>query len=147
MLIRRTEDEVVCTPSGNSLSGNRGNMLLTKFLIRRYPELFAENSECAALLARFLSADISTRKSIIETVNVDEKQCLNFVAKDIEKNNGIINYPSMLGQDCDSKIKQQIILFLATMYMKDQPSSHCTPLAVDLFQPGWNPTTAMSITE
>lgn len=33
------------------------------------------------------------------------------------------------------------------MYMKDQPSSHCTPLAVDLFQPGWNPTTAMSITE
>ncbi|XP_006617758.1 phosphatidylserine lipase ABHD16A [Apis dorsata] len=147
LLIRRTEDEVVCTPSGNSLSGNRGNMLLTKFLIRRYPELFAENSECAALLARFLSADISTRKSIIETVNVDEKQCLNFVAKDIEKNNGIINYPSMLGQDCDSKIKQQIILFLATMYMKDQPSSHCTPLAVDLFQPGWNPTTAMSIAE
>lgn len=33
------------------------------------------------------------------------------------------------------------------MYMKDQPSSHCTPLAVDLFQPGWNPASAMSITE
>lgn len=77
MLIRRTEDEVVCTPSGNSLSGNRGNMLLTKFLIRRYPELFAENSECAALLARFLSADISTRskKSIL---NINFKLILQY---------------------------------------------------------------------
>lgn len=61
LLIRRTEDEVVCTPSGNNLSGNRGNMLLAKLLMRRYPHLFMENSECAVLLVKFLSADISNR--------------------------------------------------------------------------------------
>ena len=33
------------------------------------------------------------------------------------------------------------------MYMKDQSSSHCTPLAVDLFQPGWDPASTLSITE
>ncbi|XP_043585203.1 phosphatidylserine lipase ABHD16A [Bombus pyrosoma] len=147
LLIRRTEDEVVCTPSGNNLSGNRGNMLLTKLLIRRYPHIFAETSGCAALLVRFLSADISTRKSIIETVRVDEKQCLKLIGADIKKNGDIVLYPSTLGENCDSMTKQQLIVFLATMYMKDQPSSHCTPLAVDLFQPGWNPASTMSITE
>ncbi|KOX69416.1 Abhydrolase domain-containing protein 16A [Melipona quadrifasciata] len=147
LLIRRTEDEVVCTPSGNSLSGNRGNMLLAKLLMRRYPHLFMENSECAVLLVKFLSADISNRKSIIETVEVDEKQCLELIAADIEKNGGTVQYPSTLGEDYDSKTKQQVILFLATMYMKDQSSSHCTPLAVDLFQPGWDPASTLSITE
>ncbi|KAF3425774.1 hypothetical protein E2986_10068 [Frieseomelitta varia] len=147
LLIRRTEDEVVCTPSGNSLSGNRGNMLLAKLLMRRYSHLFMENSECAVLLVKFLSADISNRKSIIETVEVDEKQCLELIAADIEKNGGTVQYPCTLGEDCDSKTKQQLILFLATMYMKDQSSSHCTPLAVDLFQPGWDPASTLSITE
>ncbi|KAK1123989.1 hypothetical protein K0M31_007017 [Melipona bicolor] len=147
LLIRRTEDEVVCTPSGNSLSGNRGNMLLAKLLMRRYPHLFMENSECAVLLVKFLSADISNRKSIIETVEVDEKQCLELIAADIEKNGGTVQYPSTLGEDYDSKTKQQFILFLATMYMKDQSSSHCTPLAVDLFQPGWDPASTLSITK
>ncbi|XP_017792220.1 PREDICTED: protein ABHD16A [Habropoda laboriosa] len=140
LLIRRTEDEVVCTPS-NTLSGNRGNMLLTKLLIRRYPHLFVETSDCATLLVRFLSADVFTRISIIETV--DEKQCLKLIAADIEKNGGTVNYPSVLGQDCDPKVKQQLILFLATMYMKDQSSSHCAALAVDLFHPGWDPMSAM----
>ena len=143
LLIRRTDDEVVCTPS-NTLSGNRGNMLLTKLLMRRYPHLLSETAECAVLLVRFLSADVAARKSLIETVKVDEKQCLELIAEDIENNGGIVSYPSTLGQDCDSKIKQQLILFLATMYMKDQPSSHCTPLAVDLFHPGWDPASAMS---
>ncbi|XP_076169543.1 phosphatidylserine lipase ABHD16A [Ptiloglossa arizonensis] len=144
LLIRRTEDEVVCIPS-NTLAGNRGNALLIKLLIRRYPHLFSETSDCGVLLTKFLSADGSSRKSIIDTLRVDKQKCLELVAKDIEKNDGIVNYPSTLGQDCDSKTKQQLILFLATMYMKDQPSTHCTPLAVDLFQPGWDPALAMLV--
>ncbi|XP_076248153.1 phosphatidylserine lipase ABHD16A [Calliopsis andreniformis] len=143
LLIRRTDDEIVCTPS-NTLSGNRGNMLLTKLLIRRYPHLFSEGSECGALLTRFLSADVATRKSIIETVKMDESRCMKLIATDLEKSDGFVSYPSTLGQDCDPKTKQQLILFLVTMYMKDQQSSHCKPLAVDLFQPGWNPASTMS---
>ncbi|XP_053994786.1 phosphatidylserine lipase ABHD16A [Hylaeus volcanicus] len=144
LLIRRTEDEVVCVPS-NTLAGNRGNMLLNKLLLRRYPHLFLESPECGAFLTRLLSADVSTKKSIIETVNVDEQRCLELIAKDIEKNGGTIYYPSTLGQNCDSKMKQQLILFLVTMYMKDQPSTHCAPLATDLFNPGWNPASTVSI--
>ncbi|XP_078043346.1 phosphatidylserine lipase ABHD16A [Augochlora pura] len=141
LLIRRTEDEVLCIPS-NTLAGNRGNMLLAKLLIKRYPQLFSENSPCGMLLTQFLSADVTTRKSIIDTVNIDEKQCLELIAQDIEKAGGIVHYPSTLGQDCIPEIKKQLVLFLATMYMKDQPTSHCLPLAVDLFHPGWHPTSA-----
>ncbi|XP_017762786.1 PREDICTED: protein ABHD16A [Eufriesea mexicana] len=147
LLIRRTKDEVVCTPSDNTLSGNRGNMLLSKLFMRRYPHLLLKSLECAVLLVRFLSTDISARKSIIEKVKVDEKQCLELIAADIKNSGGIVHYPSTLGQDCDSKTKFQLTLFLATMYMKDQPSSHCTLLAADLFHPGWNPASALSTTE
>lgn len=143
LLVRRTEDEVICTPS-NTLAGNRGNMLLTKLLLRRYPQLFTD-SECGALLTRFLSADIPVRKSIMDTIKVDEKHCLELIARNKEENDGIISYPSTLGFDCDLKTRQQLVLFLATMYMKDQPSSHCNPLAVDLFNPGWDPASATSV--
>jgi len=30
------------------------------------------------------------------------------------------------------------------MYMKDQSSSHCIPLAVDLFHTGWDPMPAIA---
>ncbi|XP_076286304.1 phosphatidylserine lipase ABHD16A isoform X2 [Lasioglossum baleicum] len=144
LIIRRTEDEIVCTPS-NSLAGNRGNMLLTKLFIIRYPYLFLNESLCGELLTRFLSADVATRKSIIDMVEIDEKQCLELIAEDIQQAGGIVNYPSTLGQDCHCKIKQQLTLFLAMMYMKDQPTTHCSPLAVDLFHPGWHPTTTTSV--
>ena len=143
LLIRRTEDEVVCTPS-NTLSGNRGNMVLRKLLKRRYPHLFSDSLECDPLVPTFLAADVATRKSIIETVKPDEKRCSELIARNIEDNDNIISYPSTLGQDCDPKIKQQLILFLINVYMKDQSSSHCAPLAVDLFHPGWDPMSTKS---
>lgn len=60
MLIRRTNDEIVCSPA-NILSGNRGNMLLTKLLLRRYPYLFSEDSDSLGVLNKFLSANVDTR--------------------------------------------------------------------------------------
>lgn len=60
LLVRRTEDEVVCTPT-DTLAGNRGNMLLTKLLLRRYPHLFSDTAESSVLLTRFLSAEASDR--------------------------------------------------------------------------------------
>ncbi|CAK9829038.1 Phosphatidylserine lipase ABHD16A [Anthophora retusa] len=146
LLIRRTEDEIVSVPT-NTLAGNRGNTLLTKLLVRRYPHLLFKNAECAILLAVFLYATVSSRISLLETVGVDEKQCLKLIAADIEKSGGIVKYPSTLGQDCNLKEKQQLTLFLVTMYMKDQSSSHCEPLAVDLFNPGWDPMSALSAKE
>ncbi|XP_066592600.1 phosphatidylserine lipase ABHD16A isoform X2 [Prorops nasuta] len=138
-LNRRTEDEIICTPS-NVLAGNRGNMLLTKLLIRRYPHLFSDSAESAALLAKYLGADSVTKKTLIDMVKVDEKYCLELIKLDNEQNGGV-RYPSTLGQNLNSKSKEQLTIFLATMYMKDQSSSHCVPLNIDLFQPGWNPAT------
>ncbi|XP_076762895.1 phosphatidylserine lipase ABHD16A isoform X1 [Xylocopa sonorina] len=143
LLIRRTEDEIVCTPSSNTLLGNRGNMLLIKLLTRRYPYLFTKSWESYPHLMTFLAADASTRESMIQTVKANKKQYLELVAADIEKSGGTVQYPSTLGQDCDSKTKEELTLFLITMYMKDQASSHCAPLALNLFQPGWDP---MSVT-
>lgn len=144
LLVRRTDDEIICIPN-NSLAGNRGNMLLTKLLLRRYPHLFSETSESATILSRFLSAETSDRESILESLRVEEKHCLELITADIRKNDGIIDYPSTLGQDCNIKTKVQLILFLATMYMKDQSSSHCIPLAVDLFHPGWDPASTITV--
>ncbi|KAG7189789.1 hypothetical protein KM043_017451 [Ampulex compressa] len=139
LLVRRTNDEILCVPS-NTLSGNRGNALLTKLLLRRYPHLFLESPECGTLLSRYLAADTSIKRSIMDGINIDEKYCLELIKRDNVIKNGVIHYPSNIGQNCDLKTKEQLTLFLATKYMKDQPSSHCAPLAVDLFQPGWDPT-------
>lgn len=144
LLVRRTEDEVVCTPS-NTLAGNRGNMLLMKLLLRRYPHLFSDASESGAILTRFLSAEASDRASMLQTLQMEERHCLELIASDIQKNDGVISYPSTLGQDCNSRTKLQLVLFLATMYMKDQSSSHCVQLVVDLFQPGWDPASAITV--
>ncbi|XP_018367776.1 PREDICTED: protein ABHD16A isoform X1 [Trachymyrmex cornetzi] len=142
LLVRRTDDEILCIPN-NSLAGNRGNMLLMKLLLRRYPHLFSETSESGTVLSRFLSAEAADRTSILESFQVEENRCLELIAANIRSNDGAINYPSTLGQDCHVRTKLQLVLFLATMYMKDQSSSHCIPLSVDLFHPGWDPASAV----
>ncbi|XP_011868364.1 PREDICTED: abhydrolase domain-containing protein 16A [Vollenhovia emeryi] len=144
LLVRRTEDEILCIPN-NSLAGNRGNMLLMKLLLRRYPHIFSESSESGTVLSRFLSAEASERTSILSTFRVNEKHCLELIAANIRSNDGVISYPSTLGQNCNTMTKSQLVLFLATMYMKDQPSSHCMQLSVDLFHPGWDPASAVAV--
>ncbi|XP_017893416.1 protein ABHD16A [Ceratina calcarata] len=145
LLIRRTEDEIVCTPNVNRLSGNRGNVLLTKLLMRRYPHLFTGAPKNLKLLERFLSYDINSIASpnspyfSFDMVTVDRNVCSKLVEFEVRKNGGAVIYPSALGEDWDSDKKQQLILFLVTQYMKDQQTSHCMSLEPDLFQPGWNP--------
>ena len=62
MLVRRTEDEMVCAPSP-TLSGNRGNVLLAKLLARRYPQIFSEDSDIGPLLTKFLNAQSVNARS------------------------------------------------------------------------------------
>ncbi|KAK9501002.1 hypothetical protein O3M35_002141 [Rhynocoris fuscipes] len=50
-LIRRSQDEIIATDPGN-LATNRGNMLLTKLLKRRYPQLI--NNQTEKVLYRWL---------------------------------------------------------------------------------------------
>lgn len=50
--------------------------------------------------------------SILELSRVEEKRCLELIAADIRKNDGVISYPSTLGQDCNVKTKLHLVLFL-----------------------------------
>lgn len=144
LLIRRTEDEVVCTPSGDNLLGNRGTVLLMKLLIRRYRNLFNAPANIK-LLKQFLSTDITRVASSnnqyfsFYNIKVDRNYCSALIELEVKNNGGIMVYPSTLGKDLYTETKQELILFLVTQYMKDQQTSHCMPLKPDLFQPGWNP--------
>ncbi|XP_051175439.1 phosphatidylserine lipase ABHD16A [Leptopilina boulardi] len=140
LLIRRTEDEMVCAPS-LTLSGNRGNILLAKLLMRRYPHVFSEDSDSSPLLTRFLNAPTpNARKMIMESVGVSEEKCIDWIVTDLGKSNWEINYPSDLGHTSTPIEKRQLALFLATKYMVDQASQHCVPLENEFFHPGWDPS-------
>lgn len=76
--MRRTEDEVVCTPN-NTLAGNRGNMLLSKLLLRRYPHLFSDTAESGALLTRFLSAEASDKGKFNVCVTTNYTLLCNYI--------------------------------------------------------------------
>ncbi|XP_012279505.1 protein ABHD16A isoform X2 [Orussus abietinus] len=139
LLIRRIEDEMVSVPV-NSLSGNRGNQLLTKLLLRRYPRLFSNGTESALVLSRYLSlATPRGKRTLMREIGVNEESCRQLVALDIERNEGLVSYPSTLGEDCDSVTRQQLTVFLASKYLEDQATQHCDPLAIELFHPGWDP--------
>lgn len=71
LLVRRTDDEIMCTPT-NNLSDNRGNILLTKLLMYRYPNLFANCLESQEVLKKYLEnptsdASNSTKSLVART--------------------------------------------------------------------------------
>jgi len=43
---------------------------------------------------------------------VEENKCLKLIAANIQNNDGVIIYPSTLGQDCNTRTKLQLVLFL-----------------------------------
>lgn len=50
--------------------------------------------------------------SILASFKVEEKHCLELIAANIRDNDGVVNYPSTLGQDCNTRTKIQLVLFL-----------------------------------
>lgn len=56
LLIRRTEDEVICLRE-NDISSNRGNNLLLKLLSYRYPLILGDTQ--VKLLQDYLAANLS----------------------------------------------------------------------------------------
>ncbi|XP_014230979.1 protein ABHD16A isoform X1 [Trichogramma pretiosum] len=139
LIIRRTDDEMICVPD-NSLKGNRGNKLLEKLLLRRYPNLFVDSPNSLKYLENLLSASSASEgRLILNEQDVDKSRCEELIANDIIKNNNSVTYPADLGTGLDSQTKVQLVLYLATVYMIDQISQHCTPLHPELFQIGWDP--------
>ncbi|XP_057333480.1 phosphatidylserine lipase ABHD16A [Microplitis mediator] len=157
LLVRRTDDEIMCTPTSN-LSDNRANILLTKLLMYRYPHLFTDCRESLEVLNKYLehptrdASSNSTKSLVVRTQGlfssgnpINESLCLEKIYNSLDKNNEVISYPSNLGEDCDAETKQQLVIYLANKYMEDQVSQHCSPLITDLFHPGWDPRSTLKL--
>ena len=132
-LIRRSQDEMISTDPA-LISTNRGNDLLGKVLRHRYPYLFNDSSS-SKLLEEYLSANEVTRNELLATIK--EESIQSIVASSIEEWDG--RYPCKLGKDVEPQGKQQLILFLASKYMVDFDSTHCTPLPTRYFNLPWDP--------
>ncbi|KAK0180693.1 hypothetical protein PV327_003051 [Microctonus hyperodae] len=156
VLVRRTDDEIMCTPSSN-ISDNRANVLLMKLLTHRYPKLFNDCQDCVEILIKYLdsphdvagnsSGTLVSRTKTLFPVNhpFDETICLEKIINNLRENDNNTNYPSNLGENCDLITKQQLVIYLANKYMEDQSSQHCAPLIAELFQPGWDPKSLLQI--
>ena len=93
------------------LSSNRGNDLLRKILLRRYPNLFADEN-VQTLLNQYLASEESTRKDIFTQFDVDDTLHA-IVAASVEEAGG--TFPCKLGKDVPSQTKQQLALYLVSI--------------------------------
>ncbi|KAE8743992.1 hypothetical protein FOCC_FOCC009358 [Frankliniella occidentalis] len=125
-LIRRTEDEIICTEE-NHLSTNRGNDLLVKLLKYRYPLLMT--ADVMRIVNEWLAADVNGQNLLWQHYRVSEekKRILNYFSE----HPGL--YPLRIGDELDTNSKIQIVLYLCRKYMLDLRSSHCTPLPASMF--------------
>lgn len=132
LLIRRTDDEVICTVE-NNISTNRGNHLLIRLLRFRYPHIFGEVQ--IQLLNDYLSSNISNEAYLIK-FGVDKNMCVSKLESYLSEKSK--SFPMLIGEDMDNSTKNGLALFLAYNYMKDYKSTHCTPLPVDMFLVPWD---------
>ena len=93
------------------LSSNRGNDLLRKILLRRYPNLFADEN-VQTLLNQYLASEESTRKDIFTQFDVDDTLHA-IVAASVEEAGG--TFPCKLGKDVPLQTKQQLALYLVSI--------------------------------
>ncbi|CAG9770407.1 unnamed protein product [Ceutorhynchus assimilis] len=133
LLIRRSEDEVICIKDGN-LSSNRGNDLLIKILTKRYPCIFGGPQ--LAILNDYLAVTGIEQERVIEKYNVDPSVCLSLIQSYISEHSK--SFPMKIGEEFDFNEKNQMALFLATKYMKDFKATHCVPLPQDMFTVPWD---------
>jgi len=136
-LIRRQADEVI-TMDGVSASTNRGNFLLKRLLEHRYPRLFdsmGEGGQAAInALQEYLSLKESSQKDMMRRLAVDEDKMQTLISSSQQ---GPRQFPSTLGEKLSAEDKTQLTLFLASKYMVEFDSSHCTPLPVRFFTMPW----------
>lgn len=129
LIVRRTRDEIITTEEVVGVAGNRGNILLLRFLQARYPKLDVGNSTA---LREWLSvADRREQSAVKIKYNVDEHFC-----KTIIRSSSLAegtHFPSTIGESLSKEEKSQLIIFLASKYMIDFDASHCIPLPVPKF--------------
>lgn len=133
LLIRRLEDEMITTQGdgrGTVLESNRGNYLLQHLLQYRYPNIVDETT--FSVLSRWLSKPISQQEDIF-----DGDICLSQIKSYINENSD--SFPCLIGEGFTQEEKESMTLFLASKYMSEFNSTHCSPLPSALFHRPWIP--------
>ena len=93
------------------ISTNRGNFLLQKILLHRYPNLFLEVEE-RKLLAEYLSVEETARSELLTQHKVEET-LQTLINSSLEDWDG--QYPCKLGEKIHTReVKQQLVLFLVS---------------------------------
>ncbi|XP_057289724.1 phosphatidylserine lipase ABHD16A-like isoform X1 [Hydractinia symbiolongicarpus] len=131
-LIRRQREEIITT-TPNDPGTNRGNFLLVKLLMYRYPLIISK--EGLKVLWQYLcAADEPMQVGIIQSIGgINEEECeAKLAVKD-----GQTYYPSTLGQDWSEEEKIKVTLYLAMKYMDHFDATHCMPLPYSYFQLPW----------
>ncbi|CAG9862159.1 unnamed protein product [Phyllotreta striolata] len=135
LLIRRSEDEVICTRP-NDISSNRINNLLMRLLCHRFPCIF-DDARRNLLLEYFCGAQ-AEQEQYLTQFNIDDRLCYAKLQTYISENSK--NYPMSIGEDWADLEKTRMALFLAKNYMIDFKATHCVPLPPELFKRPWDVT-------
>ncbi|XP_026477392.1 protein ABHD16A [Ctenocephalides felis] len=133
LMIRRTEDEIICTEEG-VLASNRGNHLLVKLLKYRFPVIFGINQ--LETVNEYLSLYFAGQSKMLHRAQIDEDICASLLASYISENSK--SYPMLIGDGFTEKQKSDMALFLVKKHMKDYQSSHCLPLPQEYMQTPWD---------
>lgn len=126
LLVRRSEDEIICSEDG-VLASNRGNFLLLSLLKFRFPNLFKEAQQNYAL--KVLSSPLD-RTPLESASEIFSQKLLESYLQAHDK-----SYPVYIGDDLDDDAKNQLVLYLIKKHFFDFKSTHCTPLPVEYFTP------------
>ncbi|RZC36540.1 abhydrolase domain-containing protein 16A [Asbolus verrucosus] len=113
LLIRRTEDEVICL---------------------RYPYIFEDRQ--LHLLQQYLSVTSAAQDLIVQKYGVNENVCNSLLQTYISEYSK--SYPMKIGKEFQDQDKNQMALFLTKKYMKDFKATHCINLPAEMFQPPWD---------
>lgn len=127
-IVRRTEDEMICTEE-NNLSTNRGNNLLINTLKQRFPNIF--QLEQIAFVTKMLSKPIENSGG-----TENDQLCFSLLMSYISDNSK--TYPLEIGADYDNNQKNQMAEYLIRKHLTDFKSTHCTPLPAEYFHIPWD---------
>ncbi|XP_055378721.1 phosphatidylserine lipase ABHD16A [Condylostylus longicornis] len=125
LMIRRTEDEIICVEE-NKIETNRGNFLLLSFLKYRYPLIFRDLQMAYAksLLSKPLENSTNPEDN-------DDELCLSLLTSYVTDKSK--SYPMLIGENYTEEQRNKMTEFLIKKHFRDYKSSHCTPLPSDYF--------------
>ena len=129
-LIRRTKDDIITTDLNNRAGTNRGNDLLMSLLKNRYPNLFSVK-ECCDDVLRWLHVSDGERVNLETRVN---RGRMVDIINEFSKTDPLAP-PCTIGEDLSQQEQRSLAVFLAMQYMKHFPSTHNTPVLLNLLDP------------